>query len=287
MTEAGATFGPLKLQNPMAPERDTLRPTLMAGLLEGLSLNLRQGAQSVRFFELGRAYFPRVFHAPEPSRLPALERRTLGIALAGLREPRSWDGPNVALDFFDLKGIAEELMDYCGVSSYVIEPRGHPILHAGRAARLRLTNRRGQPSTELAVLGEVHPEVAARFDLSERALLLELDVDALATVATAERAYQEVSRYPAVHRDLAVVVSMGTPAAELLRAVRQGGSKLLRQVQVFDVFSGEQVGEGKQSIALSLVFQAPDHTLSEREIDGVFGNIQRRLQDAVGATFRA
>src|SRR5919201_564781 len=283
----GATFGPLRLQNPMAPDRDTLRPTLLAGLLDNLSLNLRNGAESVRFFELGRAYFPRAFHAPDPAQLPALERRTLDIALAGLREERSWDGPTLTLDFFDLKGIVEELMAYCGIAHYVVEPAGHPVLHPGRAARLRLADGRGRPATELAVLGEVHPAVAARFDLRERALLLELDVDALAAVATTDRTYQDVPRYPAVKRDLAVVVARSTPAADVLRAVRQGGVKLLRTVRVFDVYTGEQIGADQKSLALSLVFQAPDGTLTERQVDGVVGTIQRLLQDTVGATFRA
>jgi len=286
VTAAGATYGPMRLENPLSPERAVLRPTLMAGLLDAVSLNLRHGRESVRLFELGRAYYPRVFAAPDPSVQPALERRTLGIALAGLRAERTWDGPNAALDFYDLKGIAEELMAYCGIAGYVVEPEGHPALHPGRAARLRLTDRRGWPSTELAVLGEVHPAVAARFDLRARTLLLELDGDALAAAATATRAYAEVSRYPAIARDLAVVVSMDTPAGDVLRAVRQGGGKLLRSVDVFDVYTGEQVEAGQKSIALSLVFQAPDHTLSERDIDGVFGNIQRRLRDTVGATFR-
>jgi phenylalanyl-tRNA synthetase beta chain len=241
----------------------------------------------VRLFELGRAYFPRVFEASDTARLPVLERRTLGVTLAGLREERSWDAAPAALDFFDLKGIAEELLAYCGVANYIVEPAGHPILHPGRAARLRLADRRGRPSTELAVLGEVHPEVAARFDLDQRALLMELDVDALAAVAVAGRTYQEVSRFPAIHRDLAVVVATSTPAAEVLRAVRQGGGKLLRSVNLFDVYRGEQVGEGKQSLALSLVFQSPDETLTERTIDGVVENIQRRLRETVGATFRA
>ena len=286
VTAAGATYGPMRLQNPLSPERAVPRPTLMAGLLDAVSLNLRNGQESVRLFELGRAYYPRVFTAPDPSRLPALERRTLGVALAGLRGERAWDGAAGALDFYDLKGVVEELMAYCGVTTYTVEPEGHPVLHPGRAARLRLTDRRGRPSTELAVLGEVHPAVAERFDLRARTLLLELDVDALAAVAVAARAYEEPSRYPAVKRDLAVVVAADTPAAGVLRAVRQGGGKLLQSVEVFDVYSGERVEAGRKSLALSLVFQAPDHTLTEREIDGVFGAIQRRLQDTTGATFR-
>ena len=93
-------------------------------------------------------------------------------------------------------------------------------------------------------------------------------------------------RYPAVKRDLAVMVARGTPAADVLRGVRQGGGKLLRSVHVFDVYTGEQIGADQKSLALSLVFQAPDHTLTDREVDGVVGTIQRRLQDTVGATFR-
>ena len=286
VTEAGATYGPIRLQNPLSPERAVLRPTLMAGLLDALSLNLRNGRDSVRLFELSRAYYPRVFERPDPTRLPALERRTLGIVLGGLREERLWDTPVVPLDFYDLKGVAEDIMAYCGVSSYTVEPGGHPVLHPGRAARLRLTDRRGRPSTELAVLGEVHPVVAARFDLPGRALLLEMDVDALAGVATVERPYRDISRYPAAPRDLAVVVALETPAADVLRAVRQGGGKLLQSAQVFDVYTGEQVGEGRKSLALSLVFQSLDKTLGEDDIDGPYANIQRRLQETVGATFR-
>jgi len=286
VTEAGATYGPIRLQNPLSPERAVLRPTLMAGLLDALSLNLRNGRDSVRLFELSRAYYPRVFEAPDPTRLPALERRTLSVVLGGLREERLWDTPVVPLDFYDLKGVAEDIMAYCGVSSYTIEPEGHPVLHPGRAARLRLTDRRGRPSTELAVLGEVHPVVAARFDLPGRALLLELDIDALAAVVTAERPYRDVSRYPAVRRDLAVVVALETPAADVLRTVRQGGGKLLQSAQVFDVYTGEQAGEGRKSLALSLVFQSLDKTLGEDDIDGPYANIQRRLQEIVGATFR-
>ncbi len=289
VTGAGATYGPARLQNALSPEREVMRPTLMAELLDNLSHNLRSGIESVRLFELGRCYFPRIFEQPDVTRLPALERRTLGIVMAGLNGERTWDRPPVALDFYDLKGVAEELLAYCGIEHHVVEPAGHPILHPGRAARLRLADRRGRPSTELAVLGELHPAVAARFDLPERqrALLLELDVDALAAAARVERAYTEVSRFPAVKRDLAVVVAAGVPAADVLRAVRQGGGKLLQEVQVFDLYTGEHVAAGQKSLALSLLFQAPDHTLTEREIDGVFGNIQRRLQDAVGATFRA
>jgi phenylalanyl-tRNA synthetase beta chain len=241
----------------------------------------------VRLFELGRAYFARVFEAPNTSLQPALERRTLAVALAGLREERSWDSLPLPLDFYDLSAIAAEIMAFCGVQGYVIEPEGHPILHPGRAARLSLADRRGRASTELAILGEVHPGVAGRFDLRARTLIMELDLDALAAVATRERTFQDISRYPAIKRDLAVAVAQSTPAAEVLRVVRQGGGKLLREVTVFDVYSGEQIGAGRTSLALSLLFQAPDHTLSEREIDGVFGNIQRRLQDALGATFRA
>lgn len=287
VTAAGATYGVVRLQNALAPERAVLRPTLMAGLLEGVSLNLRNGIESVRLFELGRSYFARVFEVPDTTQQPALERRTLAVALAGLREERSWDSPPIPLDFYDLSGIAAEIMAFCGVQGYVIEPEGHPILHPGRAARLSLAGRRGRASTELAILGEVHPRVAERFDLRARTLIMELDLDALAGLATRDRTYQDISRYPAIKRDLAVVVGDSTPAAEVLRIVRQGGTKLLREVTVFDVYRGEQVGPGKQSLALSLLFQAPDRTLSEREIDGVFGNIQRRLQDALGATFRA
>jgi len=263
-----------------------LRPTLLAGLLDAVSLNQRNGRESVRLFELGRAYFPRVFTEPEPARLPALERRTLAVVLSGLREERTWDAVPTPLDFYDLKGLAIAVLAAVGVHGYAVEEAGHPLLHPGRAARLRLLDRKGRTTTALAILGEVHPLVAARFDLRERALVMEMDLDALAAVATRARVYADISRYPAVKRDLAVIVPLATLAEDVLRAVRQGGGKLLQSVDVFDVYEGEQVGAGAKSLALSFVLQAPDKTLSDREIDGAVANIERRLGDTVGATVR-
>ncbi|HXT35490.1 MAG TPA: phenylalanine--tRNA ligase subunit beta [Chloroflexota bacterium] len=271
---AGATFHPMAVVNPLTPDRQYLRSTLLAGLLEAARDNLRAGEDRVAFFELDTCSFPRAGDLP-------VERRTLAIAMAGRRTPRSWATPETDIDFFDLKGVIEELLTRLGIVNPRISVASHPLLHPGRAADLRAGG------AVLGYFGELHPRVAERWDLgTHRAYIAEFDFDELAMQASAERAFAEYPRVPFAKRDLAVVVDQATLAEEVLRVIRAAGKNRIARVTLFDVYQGGQVPEGKKSLACALDLQSPDSTLREEEVEQILVRIRKALQHQVGASFR-
>ncbi len=271
---AGGAFHPAAVVNPLTPDRQYLRPTLLAGLLEAVRDNLRAGEDRVAFFELDTCSYPRAGDVP-------VERRTLAIAMAGRRTPRSWATPETDLDFFDLKGVVEELLTRLGVANPRISAVTHPLLHPGRAADLQAGG------TPLGYFGELHPRVAERWDLgTHRAYVAEFDFDALAAMAGAERAFAEYPRVPFAKRDLAVVVDQARSAEEVLRVIRAAGKNRVARVTLFDVYQGDQVPDGKKSLACALDLQSPDSTLREEEVEQIIGRVRKALQHQVGASFR-
>ena len=271
---AGASFHPAAVVNSLTPDRQYLRPTLLAGLLEAARDNLRAGEDRVAFFELDTCSFPRVGDLP-------VERRTLAIAMAGRRTPRSWATPEMDLDFFDLKGIVEELLTRLGIVNPRISAASHPLLHSGRAAELLVGG------AALGFLGELHPRLAERGDLGiHRAYIAEFDFDALAAHASAERAFVEYPRVPFAKRDLAVVVDQSRPAEDVLRVIRAAGKNRVARVTLFDAYQGGQVPDGKKSLACALDLQSPDNTLGEQEVEQIMVRIRKALQHQVGASFR-
>jgi len=266
----------LRLANPLSPEREYLRQTLQAGLLEALALNLRS-YERVAIFEIGRIYLPR-----EGEELPE-EPPVLGLALAGRREERSWlPSASEELDFFDLKGVVEVLLDRLGIVGARFEPSGHPSFHPGRQAALRLGEE------VVGHLGEVHPQVCAQFELPARRVCLG-EFRLLPFLQHAGlRPYEPLSRFPAVVQDIAVVVDEGVPAVRVAEVIRQAGGPLLRDLALFDVYRGAPLPEGKRSLAYRLTFQAMDRVLVEDEVNRLREKkIVPALERVLGATIRA
>jgi phenylalanyl-tRNA synthetase beta chain len=277
----GAGFGLLRLTNPLTPDQEALRPTLLPGLIATLRTNLRHTLEDLAFFELARCFFPR------PGDLP-YERLTLGIALAGLREQRTWHQPPAEVDFYDLKGVVEELLDHCGVRGHTLVRAGsplgiHPVLHPGRSARLLAADGR-----EIGYFGEIHPALAPTLDLPEhRAYLAELDADLLISLSSDDRQATPISRFPVAKRDIAVVVPDAIEAGALEQAIASAAGDLLAGVRLFDVYHGEQVPAGHKSMAYALTLQAADRTLSDREADEVFARVASHLSRTLGGQVRA
>ncbi|MGH2391697.1 MAG: phenylalanine--tRNA ligase subunit beta, partial [Chloroflexota bacterium] len=271
---ASADFHLLRVVNPLTPEREYLRPTLLAGLLEALRDNLRGGEERVAFFELDNCSFPR------PDDLP-FERRQLAIAMAGSRAPLSWATAREGLDFFDLKGVVQDLLTRLGIGRARIAAASHPLLHPGRSASLLVHDQ------ALGFLGELHPSIAARWDLGvHRAYIAEFDFDALAGQASEQRTFADYPRLPFAKRDLAVVVDEARPAEEVLRIIRAAGKTMVARVTLFDVYRGNQIPDGKKSLACALDLQSPDSTLREEEVEQIMGRVRKALQHQVGASFR-
>ena len=265
----------VQIVNPISAERTHMRHTLLAPLLEAVSSNLRHH-KSVSIFEIGKVYL-----ASEDGPLPE-EPRRLTIAMSGPREPESWKGGDVApMDFYDLKGIVEWVLEMLHIDDARYEPAEHPTYTPGRTTRLVVGDR------VVGSFGEVHPLVREAFDLTAQPVLAaELDYEALARHARQMYRVSDVPRYPAVVEDLAVIVDNRAPAEKVRAAIVESGGALLRGVSLFDAYRGEQIGSGKKSLAYRLTYQADDRTLTDAEVAAVRAGIVRHLQTALGATLR-
>jgi phenylalanyl-tRNA synthetase beta chain len=260
--------------NPLTPEREILRPTLLPGLLDALRDNLRAGESRAAFFELDTCAFAR------PGKLP-VERRSLALAQAGDRYERSWSRDEVPADFFDLKGCVELLVELLGIRHAKIVQARHDILHPGRSAALEIDG------VSIGFLGELDPRIAERWDLGvHRAYVAEFDFDALAASSVTERQFADYPRQPLAKRDLAIIVDDARPAERVLAEIRGAAKGLLTGATLFDVYQGEPLPEGKKSLAYALTFQAEDRTLNEAEVEKLMGRIRKTLEHRAGAEFR-
>jgi phenylalanyl-tRNA synthetase beta chain len=266
------------VRNPINPERVVMRHILTAPVVDALVANLRHHAR-VALFELGSVYLP-----SEDGVLPD-ESPRLAVAMSGARGAPSWRGAGAdadPLDFYDLKGVVEALLDGLHIREVAFEPASHPSLYPGRAAAAVA---RGQ---RLGLLGEMHPRVREAWDasLDQPVLLADLDLAALRQAAGSLAGTQDVPRFPAVNEDLAVVVAEDVTAASVERVIRTAGGALLRGARLFDVFRGEQIGAGRKSLAYALTYQAEDRTLTDKEVEKARNKIIRVVESQLGATVR-
>jgi phenylalanyl-tRNA synthetase beta chain len=272
----------LRLVNPLSEEQSVMRPLLLPGLLDAARHNAAHGRPAQALFESAHVYAPsgpldgRGGGSPAGA-MPALERHHIG-ALATQGAPGGWRGEARPADFFSARALLEAVLEVARVD-WDAEAGGPPFLHPGRAATVKAGEH------ELGWVGELHPRVAAEWDLDSGAAGFEIDADLMLELSAGEPVYRDVTSFPAVLQDIAVVVADDTPAAAVVDTVRSGGGELLARVELFDVYSGDQVGEGHKSLALRLAFQAPDRTLTDAEvaerrsaIESALGEIGGRLR---------
>ena len=273
-----ARANPVLLANPLSEEQSAMRTTLLGSLLDVAARNAARGTDALALFESARVYLEGEgeFAGDRPS--PVAEPHRLAAIAVGSLAPRSWRGGGEAADFFALKGVAEALAHGLGVE-LAFSPAEEPFLHPGRSAAVSVGG------ATAGWLGEVHPLVCRTWDL-DAAVAFELDLGPLLAAATlGEETYEDVTTFPAVYQDLAVVVPAETPAAEVRAAVMAGGGELLRAAEVFDLYEGEQLGADRKSLALNLEFRAPDRTLTDEEVAGLREAIKAKLGE-IGGTLR-
>ncbi|PCI19614.1 MAG: phenylalanine--tRNA ligase subunit beta [SAR202 cluster bacterium] len=264
---------PLRIANPMSAAQEYLRPTLRASLLATLAANEGHSEGPFRLFEVGRVFNPNGDELPE-------EREMAAGVLAGRRWDPSWLVDDSTLDFYDAKGPIELVMDDLGITC-VFEPVDDPFFHPGRCARILA----GKES--LGIVGEVHPSILDRFDLKAQPVaLLELDLPAvLQSQKGISHQFRSLSRYPASTRDLALVVPTGVPAAQVQEIVSK--HRLVERVELFDVYSGENIASDSKSLAFHVFFQSHQRTLTAEEVNRALQGLLRTLEQQVGATLRA
>lgn len=262
------------IENAMSEELSLLRTTLLGSLLDAARHNTARGAGELRLFEMGTTY-----RANEDAPLPA-EAHHLGVVLTGAARPATWREPSPPqADFFAAKGLLAALLDTLRMP-WSVEASGEPFLHPGRAAYVTAGDR------PVGWIGELHPLVLEAWDL-EAAAGFEVDLDAVAEAAVPAGVYRDLTSFPSVRQDLAVVVDASVAAGRVLEVVRGAAGSSLARAEVFDVYRGAQVGEGKVSLALSLEFRASDRTLTDQETAKQREKILTALGRDLGAVARA
>jgi phenylalanyl-tRNA synthetase beta chain len=266
----------LELKNPISAERTVMRRDLLASMLEVVEKNFRN-RDRIALYEIGPVFYP-----PEGDQ-DIEEVTTLGMCLSGNRNLPSWQSnEQEVMGFYDLKGIVEELLSDLHIADVKYCPDSIPGLHPGKSTRIEWEGR------TLGYLGEVHPQVLGNYGLPDRPLPAALlDVAFLLEGVNELYDVNPIHDQPPVLEDLALVVDEHVPAGEVERLVRQTGGKILREVRLFDVYRGEQLGEGKKSLAYSLVYQHPDKTLTDKEVLAIRNKIVKRLEGEVGAQLRS
>ncbi|MGA2925052.1 MAG: phenylalanine--tRNA ligase subunit beta [Solirubrobacteraceae bacterium] len=268
--------GAVELVNPMSGDQSQLRTTLLGSLLDVARRNRAHGAAALALFEAGGVYLPSGDGLPR-------EPYHLGAVLTGPSRPPTWRDPAPAgADLFAVKGVLQGLLDTLRIPWSVRPSAELPFLHPGRAATVIVGD---EP---VGWLGEVHPLVAAEWDFKDKVAALELDLDAAAAYAPADTTYEDLTSFPAVREDLAVVVADAVAAADVLAVARSAGAPLLAQAEVFDVYRDvARIGAGNVSLALRLSFRALDRTLTDEEVAAKREAIADALAVQLGGRVRA
>jgi phenylalanyl-tRNA synthetase beta chain len=264
------TVEPLRVAHPMSSDQECLRTSLRGNVLAALSSNIRREEGAILLFETGHIYLPR------PNDLPEEPEMLCGV-LTATSAAKVWQGRKEPVDFYDAKGAVEGLMATLGVSVEYKES-DDAGLRKGRQAAIMAG------SVQIGVLGELHPKVAQAFELPAATYLFEINADALLSFTLEAAHYEPLPRFPAVMRDLALVLDETVSHKQVLDIIK--GFSLVKKAVLFDVYSGKQVAAGKKSLAYSLTFQAPDHTLTDVEVDKVLEAILKKLHSELGAALR-
>lgn len=255
----------ITIRNPLGEDFSIMRTISLNGMLTSLATNYNRRNKNVRLYELGNIYLPKELPLKE---LPE-ERMMFTLGMYG-------DG-----DFYDMKGVVEELLDKLGMRKRPeYDPKaGKPFLHPGRQAEVYYEG------MDLGYLGEVHPQVADNYGIGGRAYVAVIDLLNLLECATFDRKYTGLAKYPAVSRDLSMVVPKNVLADDIEHVLVQRGGKILENYQLFDIYEGAQIKEGYKSMAYTVVFRSKDRTLTEDDINGAMKKILNGLQ-GLGAELR-
>ncbi|KKM10212.1 phenylalanyl-tRNA synthetase subunit beta [Clostridiales bacterium PH28_bin88] len=264
------------IKNPLSEDQSVMRTTLLPGLLEVAARNVNRRATSLALFELGRIFLPR-----EGGEGGLPRERLVAAGLATGWVDRGWQQKPLLMDYYYLKGIVEELFARLGLQGYRFMPVGDfPGLHPGRTAEIQVDGE------NLGFIGELHPEVQENYDLPERTCVFQLDFETMQSLLKGLKQYVPLPKFPAVTRDMAIVVSVEVPAAEIGQTIQATGGELLRHYRLFDVYQGAQISAGKKSLAYTMVYQSAERTLTDEDVHVVHRRILQVLADRYGAELR-
>ncbi len=262
-----------RIINPMHHELAVMRPTLMQGLVENIQRNLNVGNQNVSFFEVGRVY-----GIETANKLPE-EIWHLGLAVTG-NKLLNWKDKGRAVTLYDLKGVIEMIAEELSVTDLHFVESHHPFLadHANLEIRVGL-----EP---VGILGELKEEIRSRYDIPQKVYLAEVNLELLAKRRSSKKEYTPISKFPAIQRDLALLVPKQVKAVALMDEVRRSAGPLMKQAELFDVFESDKLPSGIKSIGITMHFQSEEKTLSSDEINSIQEKVLSDLKARFGAHLR-
>ena len=262
------------LANPLSSDMNVLRPSLLPGLLDALRHNVSRKTCDVALFEVGRAFI----EAGSQRR----EERRVAIALTGQRNPLFWSGDEreAKFDIYDLKGLLEEFLEQFGLRGVTYARRAESTALFLESATVHLGK------FQLGEFGQLLPPVARRYDLRDAVLLAELNLDVLLARRNTSKSFRPLPAFPAIRRDVAMILPEATTHEAVLQAVKQAKTPHLETVELFDVFRGKNVPPGQKSVAYAFTYRQPERTLTDAEVNAAQEKLVAQLQQRLGATVR-
>lgn len=261
------------LKNPMSSQQEIMRPSLLSEMLEVLNWNLNRKNTLLQFFELNKVY------VMNKATGQADETTNLSIGICGSK-PGNWKEKPRDLDFFDLKGVIEILMDYLGVTGYKIEKAENPCLKENMSTAITLDGK------ACGIFGEVKEETARKFDIKRKIYAAEISLDALLSAASLKKTFTALPKYPAVKRDIAILLDDTINASSIYDVIKEEAGELVKSVDIFDLYKGRQIQEGKKSLAYTIEYRSDERTLNDKEVNDVHKKVQDALTKKLGAQIR-
>ena len=264
----------IEISNPLSDEYKLMRPTTIPSMMQILALNNNRKNQNVKLFDISRSY-RNINGEVEKGEIP-LQENILTIGMYG-----------DDIDFYTLKGLIENVLEASNVNHYdIVKEKENSSYHPGRCANIKVG------LDVIATIGEVHPEVLMNYDINKRCYLAELNITKVVKYSKQNKKYQEVPKFPAVERDIAIIVDEEVEVGSIEQAITKKAKRLLKgkkgleEIKLFDIYRDEKIGEGKKSIAYSLIFRDKTKSMSDDEINPVMEEITKELEEKFGATLR-
>jgi phenylalanyl-tRNA synthetase beta chain len=263
------TITPMTLKNPLSQDLSVMRTSIVPGLLQALTMNVRHQCERVRLFEMGMCFESDI-----------LQTNKLAMAITGNVNPEQWGEKSRAVDFYDLKADVTALLSLSHLfSEYHWRAEMHPSLHPGRSVALY------RKDELIGWLGEVHPQIMNHFDIRQPVIVCEVNLNKIQESIVPH--YEPFSRFPSVRRDLAILIKDSVSADLIRSAITKKAGEQLQNLHIFDVYQGKGIELGKKSIALGLTFQDPSRTLRDEEINTIIHGVVTVLEQEFDATLRA
>lgn len=266
----------IPIMNPLTDEFPLVRTTLLGSVLENAVRNLSRKNEDIKIFDVAPVFYPKTLPLTE------LPREVVKIAgfMTGHRNPVGWSNDSAMIDFYDAKGIIEDLLEMYSITRYQVEAGEYTAMHPGKTALFK------KGKEIIAAVGELHPKVAENFGITKKAYIFEMDLLTLMKYTTEKTRTESLPKYPGICRDLAMLVDENISAAEIERVIAKNGGKFFNDVTLFDVFQGKQIAAGMKSMAFNIQFQSNDKTLTDAEANEGFNKILEAIKKEFDAELR-